>query len=174
MEMRADLFNHIAVVVPDINSHRSGSVFLVKKLSYVAHGVFLFFELVKVVVAQNIIHLKTGDITLYLVEVVEALSALGMLGALIAWQRVVELYTDVHGVYHPVLSVSRMNGEALNGNGCSGGVKVFVFYLTGVTSVNGEGKVGAEALDIKFVGAAPNLLVGRKAYTDFSVRDILA
>ena len=66
-----------------------------------------------------------------------------------------------------------MNVEAVDPYLCAGGVEVLILYFAFAASVNGVGKIRAEACNIKIIGARADFLIGCEADRKPAVRDVL-
>ena len=173
MEMRLDLFQHVAVAVLDLHFHGAVTVLAVQIRGNVQQVVLLELQLGCVVVAQDVAQLGLGHVAVHLAQVVEALAALGGLRACHDRQSAVELHGHVGGVDHGVLGRAGVHREAVDGNGGCCGVKVFVLDGPGVAAVHGVGKISPKARDVKQVGTLADLLVGGKADAQLAVGQAL-
>ena len=81
MEMRLDLFQHVAVAVLDLHLNGAFAVLSVQKFGKVQHVVFFELQLGGAVVAQDIAQFCGGHIAVHLAQMIEALPALGRFGA---------------------------------------------------------------------------------------------
>ena len=131
--------------------------------------VFLVLQLLGVVVAQDVAQLCVGDIAVHLAQVVEALIALGGLRPCHHGQGAVELQRHIGGVDHGILGAARMDREAVDGDGSGSGVEILVLNAAHIAAIDGIGKVGPKAGDVKQGSALADLLVGGKGDADLAV-----
>ena len=85
-------------------------------------------------------------------------------------EQAVQLHGDERGVDHLALRRAGMDGLAADLDLRAGRVEVLIFQLAECAAVDGIGVIRAEALHIKPVGPASDLLVGRKGQPDGSMR----
>ena len=173
MEMRLDLFQHVAVAVLDLHLNGAFAVLAVQKLGNVQHVVLFELQLVGAVVAQDIAQFCGGHIAVHLAQMIEALPALGRFGAGGDGQRLMELHGHIGSVDHGVLGSARVDRETVDGHGGRSGVEVLVLNGTGIAAVHSVGKVCAEAGDVKQLCALADLLVRRKGYAQPAVGQAL-
>ena len=114
-------------------------------------------------IADDEVHLCTLHITLHVVQVDEALITLGMLGALGGGHHGSKLQSQQLRIDHLVLGRAGMDVATVESDLCRACVEVLVLDAANGTTVGGVGIVCAEALDVKEVGAAADLLVGGEA-----------
>ena len=101
----------------------------------------------------------------------EALPFLGTHGALEGGEHLLEFHGDEKGVYHAALGPAGVDAGAVDGDFGVAGVEVLGLDFADGAAVQCIGLGGAEVFDIEAVGAAANLLVGRKAHVDVAVGD---
>ena len=121
VEVGLDLLQHIAVAVLDLDFHRAGAILAVEVAGDVEEVVLLELQLADVVVAEDIAQLGLGDVAVHLAQMVEALIALGGLGAGHDGQGHVEFHCHVGGVDHRVLRGAGVDREAVDRDGGAGG-----------------------------------------------------
>ena len=85
-------------------------------------------------------------------------------------EQAVQLHGDERGVDHLALRGAGVDGLAADLDLRAGRIEVLIFQLAECAAVDGIGVIRAEALDIKPVGPASDLLVGRKGQPDSAVR----
>ena len=111
-------------------------------------------------------------VPLYSVHMVKALVALGMRRRFCRRESRNPLICHQNGVFHTVLGAARMDINPMNRQGCRGGVEIFVFDLSQLTSVHRIRRIRAEGLYVKAVGSAADLLIRRKADGQPAVRQL--
>ena len=120
-------------------------------------------------VAEDVAQLCLGDVAIHLAQMVEALIALGSLGAGHDGQGHVELHCHVGGVDHSVLGAAGVDGEAVDGDSGRCGVEVLVLDAAHVAAIDGVGEVCAEARDVEERSALADLLIGGKGDAELAV-----
>ena len=128
----------------------------------------------RIVVAQDVVQDGTRDIALHVRQMEKALAALRVLGHLARGQHRIGLHRDARGVVHFILRAAGVDILAVNRQGRVAGVKILIRKHGRVAAVDRIGKFRAEARKVKVLGAAADLLVGRKGDAQRAVGDVLA
>ena len=123
-------------------------------------------------VAQDVGNRRLLDAAVEGDQVVESLVALGVFGFLLDRKETVQLLRDADGVAHLALGVAGMDVAALDADGSRGGVEVLELQLADLAAVDRIGVVGPEFRHVELHDAPADLLVGREADLDLTVRDI--
>ena len=67
-----------------------------------------------------------------------------------------------------------MNVEAVDPYLCGSGIEVLILYFAFAASVNGVGKIRAEACNIKIIGARADFLIGGETDRKSAVRNVFS
>ena len=169
MEVGQDLLLHVVVAVGDGQLHGAFAPARVEEIGRAPHRLFSPGELGGVVVAQDILHVRPGGGAADLLQHIEALGALGVLGRFAGGQQAVQLGGHRQGVHQQVFGRAGMHREAGDLQLGGGGVEVLVFDLAGRAAVHRVGEIGPEALHVEQVGAFADLLVGGEADAQLAV-----
>lgn len=170
VHQRFDFFAHVVVLVFDFDGAAVGK-FVVDFACEVFHLFFASFEAVAVVVSYDVCEHCFFDGSFHAYEVVESFVSFGVFGGFPSWEHDDKLVGYAHRVYHFVFGVSRVYVASGEGDACDSGVEVFVFEFAYFAAVHGVCPVGTEELDIEFVCALADFLVGVEGYAYFAVFD---
>ena len=135
-----------------------------------AHGLLAHLERRAVVVAHDVVKLRVGDVALHVVQVEEALVALGQARGIACGQQAVELHGHQRSVDHRVLRGAGMHAHAGDFHLRGGGVERLVGDFTLPSAVHGVGELCAELGDVKVRHAHADLLVRGEGDAEPAVR----
>ena len=173
VEVGLYLFLHVVVAVLQLQHHGARAVLSVQAGGDFLHQGLAGGELFAVMVADDVVQLGGGHIAAHLIQVEEALKALGVLGHLFGGQGGGELHGNGLGVLHQVLGAAGMHREAVHGDHRVGGIEVLVLQLAHVAAVHRVGELCAETVHVKEVGALAHLFVRGEADAELAVGDVL-
>ena len=127
------------------------------------HGRLARVELLRVVVADDVLQRRQFLVALHVHQVVEALVAAGVRGRFRRGQHAVPLNGHQQGVAHLVLRAAGVDVHAVYLDGARCGVEVLVLDVAGIAAIHRVGVIRAEACYIEVIRAAADFLVRRKA-----------
>ncbi len=167
-----DHLAHVVVLVFEGEGGGAWAVVLVDGIDDVGDLGFATLEVFAVVVADDEGELGLLDGAADVGEVEESLVAFGGFGGLVGRELGDDFGGDACGVDHLAFGVAGVDGAAVDGDACGGGVEVLEFDFADLAAVHGVGEVASESVNVEVVGAESDFFVGVEGDADFAVLDV--
>ena len=157
-----ELLGHVAILLVNLNADGILTIALVQERGDILQDLLAVGKNLGVVVTDDVAELDLGRGTLDGDWVVEALVALGVLGALEGGDHLLELGSHGNCVYHDVLGAAGVHHDALEVDVGVGGVKALVVELAKSLAVDGVAVCCAKFVQVKQACTVTDLLVRDK------------
>ena len=164
-----DDLQHVAVGMLELELDRAFAEFFVKLFGDFAQEFLAFFKSRLVVVADDVAECRFGHVALHVGQVVEPFAAFGGGGCFVFGERHRNFDGHEACVFHDALGFAGMHALAVNLEGGTCGVEVFVSDVAFVSAVDGVGVFSREIAQVQTVGAASDFFVWSEADPDVSV-----
>ena len=168
---RLDTLFHIEIAVLHRQLTGALAILAVDKVCRSSHDCLLFFELIHIMVADDITQSALLYFTLHIRQMDKTFVTLGILGFLNSRKQTLVFHCNVLRVYHLVLSRTGMNIQAMKHHLGAGCIEILILDLTNGTAVGSVSVIRSESLYIKQIRTPADLLVGRKADLQRSMVD---
>ena len=167
-----ELLGHVAIFLVNLNADGILAIALVQERSDILQDLLTVGKNLGVVVADDVAELDLGRGAFDGDWVVEALVALGVLGALEGRDHLLELGSHGDCVDHDVLGAAGVNHDALEVDVSVGGVEALVVELAEGLAVDGVSVRGTEFVQVKQACSVTDLLVRDKGNLERRVREL--
>lgn len=167
-----ELLGHVAILLVNLNADGILAIALVQERGDILQDLLAVGKNLGVVVTDDVAELDLGRGTLDGDWVVEALVALGVLGALEGGDHLLELGSHGNCVYHDVLGAAGVHHDALEvdiGVSC---VEALVVELTKGLAVDGVAVCCTEFIQVKQACSVTDLLVRDKRNLERRMREL--
>ena len=169
MHIRVYLLLHIIVLVIQLQFYGSFTILLIHLLHAVFYETLAVFEVVTVMVTDDITKLCLFTTALYTNKMIETLIAFSRLRDFIRWYHCIEFTCQTTSIDHLSLSISCMNAHTMYKNFSTSSIEIFIFKFTKITTINGVTPFTSKLFNIEMMCSFSNFLIWIESNADVSV-----